>query len=168
MCGRDIVIESGSLFLFDLGLPKMDSATGADKEVISPSLLRPWDWDFCYQYNPEVGLGMNDWMVDEPLELDTVLQEKDNIDLPSCESGEPHSNEVLSPSPKRPRKCLSPPPKPICVASKPLAWRFGSPVSVNTYRKAAEGVVSANMQFNTMWAEIKLHGVGKGEKRTSP
>ncbi len=85
--------------------------------------------------------------------MDTVLQEKENIDLPSCESGAPHSSEVLSPSPKRPCKCLSPPPKPIRIASKPPARCFGSPVSVNRYRTAAEGVVPANTQFNTRWAE---------------
>ena len=31
---------------------------------ISPSLLRPWIWDFEYEYNPDFDLGMGDWISD--------------------------------------------------------------------------------------------------------
>ena len=29
-----------------------------------PSLLRPWIWDFEYEYNPDIDLGMGDWISD--------------------------------------------------------------------------------------------------------
>ena len=31
---------------------------------LPPSLLRPWIWDFEYEYNPDFDLGMGDWISD--------------------------------------------------------------------------------------------------------
>ncbi len=72
-----------------LSLPEMGLPTDAEKAVINPSLLRPWYWDFGHEYNPAFDLGMSDWTVDEPLELNPVLQGKENA--PSCESGDQRS-----------------------------------------------------------------------------
>ena len=32
------------------------------QQIISPSLLYPWIWDFEYEYNPNFDLGMGDWI----------------------------------------------------------------------------------------------------------
>ncbi len=50
----------------------------AAQQVISPSLLRPLVWDFVYKYDPNLDLGMGDWISDEDEEGLPVCRDKEN------------------------------------------------------------------------------------------
>ena len=117
-------------------------------QIISPSLLQPWKWDFEYEYNPDFDLGMGDWMSDSNNE-DVLL---DN-DLLFGKENERESSGLVAGPPSAKRQRLS-----LKLSGKkkaPLADssnRFAAPVDKQTLEKASEGLKLGNTEANTRWA----------------
>ena len=117
------------------------------QQIISPSLLCPWKWDFEYKYNPNFDLGMGDWISEgaDDEELLDMLGGKENE--PTLEG---KSSECVSgPSTKRQRLSLK------LSKKAPLAEsgnRFTAPVDEQTREKASEGLKPANTEASTRWA----------------
>ena len=133
------------------------------EQIISPSLLRPWKWDFEYEYNPDFNLGMGDWISDS--DNDDLLFDDDL--LFGKENGRESSGFVAGPSAKRQRLSLK-------LSSKkkaPLAEssnHFAVPVDEQTREKASEGLKPANTEASTRWAIKNFTAWAENRRRLVP
>lgn len=121
---------------------KMAFQKNSTQQIISPSLLRPWKWDFEYEYNPGFDLGMgNNW-----------ISNGKNHDLLFGKENEPTSERkssdwVVGPSTKCQHISLQ-----LSKKKTPLAEssnRFAVPVDKQTREKASEGLKPANTEAST-------------------
>ena len=132
---------SSFVLVLEMEFEKKNSAG----QIISPSLLRPWKWDFEYEYNPDFDLGIGDWMSDSDNE-DVLFDD----DLLFGKENERESSGLVAGPPSAKRQRLS-----LKLSGKkkvPLADssnRFAAPVDKQTLEKASEGLKPGNTEANT-------------------
>ena len=132
-------------------------------QIISPSLLRPWKWDFEYKYNPNFDLGMGDWITED---IDDELLEAtcDKENEPTLEAGS--SECAAGPSTKRQRLSLKLTKKIVPLAES--GNRFAAPVDEQTREKASEGLKPANTEASTRWAVKNFTAWAENRRRFVP